>query len=352
MRCSTILSRACRAAGLALLLLAYLPACSTPVFTYGLLNWPPDQHPLSVLHHGPLSPADTALVDRLRRASALPDRAGAFLRANITVNTIDIDDPAALAEVSPVVRGLAAKNAGTQVVVQFSHALGRDPPAWWTTPLTAETVERILDSPTRRAVTRHLLGNATGAWILLRSGDQAADRAAETVLRGQLAALAKEIELPAFDPTDEKAWRYEKLPPARVDFQIFTVAIDDPIEQGLVRQLTQFDPDFAKMPGPKAFAVFGQGRFIPLAGSELSARGITDLVGFLVGSCSCEIKDQNPGIDLMTTTDWSAYRYLFAEPAKVAAGIAPAPGLAGWALLIAVLVGAGAAFTRNRFTRS
>ena len=351
MRTSTILSRASRVAGIALLLLAALPACSTPVFTYGLLNWPPDDHPLSVLHHGPLAPADLALVERLRTVSAMPDRSGSFQRANIAVRTVDVDDPAAVAETSPVVRGLAAQVAGTQVVVQFSHALGRDPPVWLTTPLSPDAVERILDSPIRRAVTRHLLGNATGAWILLRSGDQAADRAGETVLREQLAVLAKQTELPAFDPTDEKAWRYEKLPPARVDFQIFPVAIDDPIEQGLVRQLTQFDPAFAKLPGPKAFAVFGQGRFIPLAGSELSARGISDLIGFLVGSCSCEIKDQNPGIDLLTSTDWSAYRYLSAEPAKVAAGVAPAPGLAGWALLAAVLVGAGAAFTRNRFIR-
>ncbi|GDY13393.1 hypothetical protein LBMAG53_22710 [Planctomycetota bacterium] len=352
MRFSNLLSRAGRAAGLALLLLASLPACSTPVFTYGLLNWPPDQHPLTVLHHGPLSPAESALVDQLRRAGASPDRAGGYLRANIVVNLIDIDDQAALSEASPVVRGLAGKGAGTQVIAQFSHALGRDPPVWWSSPLTADAVERILDSPTRRAVTRHLLSNATGAWIFLRSGDLAADRAAENILREQLAALGKQIELPAFDPSDEKAWRYEKLPPARVDFQVFAIASDDPAEQGLVRQLTQFDPSFANLAGPKAFAVFGQGRYIPLAGSELSARGIADLVGFLVGSCSCEIKDQNPGIDLMTTTDWTAYRFLSAEPAKVAAGVVPAPGLAGWALLAAVLVGAGAAFTRNRMSRS
>jgi hypothetical protein len=304
-----------------------------------------------VLHHGPLAPEAAALVERLRTASAMPDRSGSLRRANIAIRTVNVDDPAAVAETSPVVRGLIGQVAGTQIVAQFSHALGRDPPVWFTAPLSADVVERVLDSPIRRAVTRHLLSNASGAFVLLRSGDQTADRAAEDLLRGQLTALAAQMELPAFDPNDEKSWRYIALPPAKIDFKVFPVAADDPSEQGLVRQLTQFDPDFAKLPGPKAFAVFGQGRFIPLAGSELSARGITDLVGFLVGSCSCEIKDQNPGIDLLTCTDWSAYRHLTSVPAKVSAGVAPAPGLAGWAMLAAVLVGAGAAFTRNRFTR-
>ena len=57
--------------------------------------------------------------------------------------------------------------------------------------------------------------------------------------------------------------------------------------------------------------------------SQLNADLIHDLTEFLCGACSCQVKEQNPGFDLLLSTDWNAA--LFGEdsegpPPEAAAG--------------------------------
>jgi hypothetical protein len=46
----------------------------------------------------------------------------------------------------------------------------------------------------------------------------------------------------------------------------------------------------------------------------LNADLIRELTEFLCGACSCQVKEQNPGFDLLLTTDWN--RALFGEDAE------------------------------------
>ena len=55
------------------------------------------------------------------------------------------------------------------------------------------------------------------------------------------------------------------------------------------------------------FPIFGRGRVIPPAiGGEITTEAIRDMGEFLTGPCSCEIKELNPGYDLLLTANWNS----------------------------------------------
>jgi hypothetical protein len=94
---------------------------------------------------------------------------------------------------------------------------------------------------------------------------------------------------------------------------------DDPDEQFLVRMLTHSEPDLEVdyRDKPMAFAVFGRGRTLwGLVGEGINSDVIEDACAYLTGMCSCQIKAQNPGFDLLLHVDWEK---MFEQQAEDAA---------------------------------
>ena len=53
------------------------------------------------------------------------------------------------------------------------------------------------------------------------------------------------------------------------------------------------------------FPIFGRGRVLyALVGKGIRADNLGEAARFLIGSCSCQIKEQNPGVDLILSADW------------------------------------------------
>jgi hypothetical protein len=52
-------------------------------------------------------------------------------------------------------------------------------------------------------------------------------------------------------------------------------------------------------------AVFGRGRALEgLPASKMNAASIQAASAYLCGECSCQVKDQNPGVDLILNVSW------------------------------------------------
>jgi hypothetical protein len=63
----------------------------------------------------------------------------------------------------------------------------------------------------------------------------------------------------------------------------------------------------AKVKGPILFPVFGRGRVLgSVFGKELNAGTIFEVAHFLCKECSCQLKELNPGMDLLIQADWPA----------------------------------------------
>jgi hypothetical protein len=73
----------------------------------------------------------------------------------------------------------------------------------------------------------------------------------------------------------------------------------------LVEQLLSLEDDLKEIQRAMLFGVFGRAHALePYLGRGITRENILDLVAFINGPCSCEIKAANPGMDLLTDWDW------------------------------------------------
>ena len=74
----------------------------------------------------------------------------------------------------------------------------------------------------------------------------------------------------------------------------------------LVNMLMKSEPDLDDYATyPMAFPVYGRGRVLyALVGDGIDKRNVIESCSFVIGPCSCQIKELNPGVDLLMNVDW------------------------------------------------
>ena len=288
-----------RACGLLVALLALLGgvsarACDVPVFRYSLERWRPAIYRVVVYHRGALTAEQQALAKKLDDLSI--DRNGL---GNFSVERVDLD-------ANPGPDALAVFKAQLEPALPWMVLCypDNDPaiPSAWAGPLTAANIALVADSPVRKAIAQHIIGGDSAAWLLLTCGEAALDEAAEKTLRTELKRLESELKLP-----DDPAARPEDKP-LKIAFSVVRLTASDPAEAVLIGNLLRRDPDVAKRREPIVFPVFGRGRALcALVGEKMIIRDNLEAAAkFLTGPCSCEAKEQNPGMDLLLSADWDA----------------------------------------------
>ncbi len=91
----------------------------------------------------------------------------------------------------------------------------------------------------------------------------------------------------------------------KLGFSLLSIAADDPNEKVFREILLNSEDDLKDYDEPIAFAVFGRGRAMPaLVGKGINDDMIDDSCTFLSGPCSCQVKRQNPGFDILTSVNW------------------------------------------------
>jgi len=279
-------------------------ACSVPVFRWALERWAPDSYELVVFHRGALGDADQAILDELRTRAADMDAP-----ANLTVRSVDLD-------AEPDEHLAALWEAQVEVVLPWAvlryprdvRGGEHDPTGAWAGPWSLLSPEVLLDSPKRREVAEHILDGDCAVWVLLESGDAAKDAAAAKRLAGQLEEMTKLLRLPdmAGDPVLAGAYAPD-VSDLRIGFSMLRVSRDDPAEAMFVRMLLGSESDLVTFDEPMAFPVYGRGRVLyAFVGAGINSDTIGSACSFLVNGCSCEIKAQNPGIDLLMAVDWES----------------------------------------------
>lgn len=267
-------------------------ACSVPVFRYALERWQPSRYELVVYHRGQLGPADREAVRRLEAAAG---------RANARVTTADLAgrlDP----DLSTVWDREGKDAFLPRLVLRYPES-GPELPSVWAGPLSTDPAA-LLDSPARRAAFNRLTAGHAGVIVLLLNGDATADVAARDFLRRQIPGVAAGIELP---PRTEDGPQVMSELPMWVSFPIVEIA-RTPAEDTLVRLLLGSEDGLADVKGPIAFPVFGRGRALcSLHGKDLSDPAeLRRSLEFICRGCSCQVKELNPGVDLLLTGNWDS----------------------------------------------
>jgi hypothetical protein len=279
---------------LALLWGAPASACNVPVFRYALERWDADPYEVTLFHKGPLDAAARAALDVLERAA----QEGA---ANVLVSAANLEG-----DLPPPRRALWQLQTQATLpwlVVRYPRKARIEASAW-AGPCTAEAAQRILDSPARRDIARKLLRGDTAVWLLLESGDAKADHEVFDRTEADLRHLEKTLVLPTPAPDDPPI--ATELP-LKIAFTTVRVARTDPAERALVDFLLKAHPNLPSTTEPMLFPIFGRGRVIsPAIGREIRAEALRDMGEFLTGPCSCEIKEMNPGFDLLLAANWKS----------------------------------------------
>jgi hypothetical protein len=221
--------------------------------------------------------------------------------ANVEVSTVDL---AAGPDASMLKLWKAQAAPGQpRLAVRYPRSSGREAVVW-AGRLDAATAKGLLDSPARREIARRILKRDSVVWVLLESGNRQKDDAAAGLLRAQLRGLEETLELPELVP-DDFGVEPEDMPELRLAFSMVRLSRTDPAEEMLVSMLLKSEPDLEKFSEPMAFPVFGRGRVLyALVGKGINEENIAGACGFLVGPCSCIVKAENPGTDLLMSVDW------------------------------------------------
>lgn len=269
-------------------------ACNVPVFRYALEHWRPDAYRAVVFHRGPLPPDEQA------RLAALKVRAEKSL-VNLSLRTVDLDTTS-----EPGDRELFSSLGDVslpRLVIQYPTHLQINRPVW-NGPFSDQELADLLDSPLRREIVKRLTAGQTAVWLMIDSGDTGQDDAAAAVLERELAKLHTSLKLPELTDSPEDV--IQDGPPLRVEFSLLRVGRDEPAEQALVAMLVNCEPDLPTLNEPLVFPLFGRSRgMLPLVGAGISPDNIQSSARFLAGACSCQVKELNPGFDLLLSADWN-----------------------------------------------
>jgi hypothetical protein len=200
----------------------------------------------------------------------------------------------------------------------------------WSGPLTADNAKFLVDSPARREIARRILEGHSAVWVLVQSGDRAKDTAAGILLQKTLRDLQQTLKLPVAQGSaplsrDDPARSIQ--PPLQLRFSLLTVSRRDPAESVFIRLLLHSEQDLDRYASePMVFPIYGRGRILyALVGKGITRENLQEAGKFLVGFCSCEAKEQNPGTDLLMAADWEAH---LVGSAQQTTGPQPLVGLA------------------------
>ncbi|MEQ2008507.1 MAG: hypothetical protein ABMA26_17140, partial [Limisphaerales bacterium] len=261
--------------------------CTVPVFRYGLDNWQADAFRLEV----PASAlTDPKLADFFRNL-------GTALPANLEVKS----------------------GTGTEARLLFPHPEEAKSPIVWTGALTAQTLAALTDSPARKEIARRILTGESVVWVLAESGNKTEDNAIATRVEKRLRYLEQVAILQPIDPNDPTS-KLGPGPALRVKFSLLRISSLAPTggegrgegaaraddESLLLKMLAGPKPAAELTAGPWLAAVFGRGRVLGAwPAADFGDAEIEEACLFLLGACSCQVKRQNPGWDMLMNVNWT-----------------------------------------------
>lgn len=277
-----------------LLFIVTSEACQVPVFRYALERWEPAPYLLSITPGtNGLTSDEKAIVESLQHPKT-PANVEIEIKAPAENPSLTLHDP-------------RSRKADVRRPV-------------WQADLSKEGAAVMLNSPVRDELRKRLLSGQTAVWLLLESGDAAKDNAAHAALQETMKTITEKVKLPDGVVTQDEASqpnptrRHENADvlqtdlPLKIDFSILRLSRSDQREAALIAMLMRLEPDLGDFIGePMVFPIFGRGRSLePLIGKGIHDDNILQTATYLCGACSCEIKDQNPGMDLLISADWSS----------------------------------------------
>jgi hypothetical protein len=303
-------------------------ACDTPVYRYAMYRWEPAPYEVYYFHDAEPDENDQLIADELKAAWESNEE-----RANVVYIPVDMSQENALNRVPPDVRQAYESRENPELPLHM---------IWTPYPGSAELfygklkhgqIAALIDSPMRQKLAGELAAGKIGAFLFLPGSDEAANQRTEKVLSELVkdldsGKLAGEFYSPYGPPMTEDGEEVEEAAGPKMEVGLLKVDREDPAEQWLVRCLLATEPDLDEEDGPMAFLCYGRGRTMwAYIDKGISRENMLDVLFFVTGACSCTVKEQNPGVDLLVRHDWDAAAMAMAENFGAEEGNEYGPGM-------------------------
>ncbi len=281
-------------------------ACSTPVYRYAMYRWEPAPYEIYYFHEQDVDEAVVEVHESIRAAARCEERT-----ANLFLAAVDVKEDPELKTIPPDVRKWWEAQPDKQtpcyvVVTPYGVPIHHG-------DMDAEVLQTLIDSPARRSVVEQLSEGTAGVMVMITGSDDEANQKAEELIKEFVADIASgkiELYIPPpvgfFTPRRDEAEEEPASPQIEVGF----VKVDrsDPQEKWFLETLLSMEEDLKDEQfedQPMMFVIFGRGRALPpCIGRGINRDNLLDCVDFVTGACSCTVKDQNPGMDLLFATNW------------------------------------------------
>lgn len=295
---------------------AFTSACKIPVFRYALERWESDRFQVIVFHDGPLAPADAAAIEKLDRQSVV---AGGPLNIEVIRDDIRTAEPPKLlmaerpppGQPLPLVEIRARSGNSGDGTSQWSRL--------WRGPLqTAITEPGLFDSPARSELVRRILEGHSAVWLLVTTDVETSKRQA-TALQELLDAAAQSISLP--EGIGLPGSELHASVPLEIRFSVLAISHQDAAEAGFLK-LVSANTATGNKPDAYVIPVFGRCRALDVIPySTLDGAMVEEISAFISGACSCQVKQANPGFDLLVSANWD--EKLFGLPSTGEGRVSP-----------------------------
>jgi len=291
-------------------------ACQVPVFRYALERWRPDPYQLVIVHDGNLTVEQKFNLVQLEESLVGPN--GPVV--NLRFEAIDLAKEKDQLERWQKMHMEMNASVTMHLFYPFEGFEKTALPLWGGA-FTKKNIEAVLDSPARRELVKRILAGNSAVWVFLESGNKEEDDMLFKELEKHARLAEKEISIPkgviqksALDnpdlllgPEDEENI-LESSVPLKIAFSIYRLSPKDPEEAVLRAMLLNLENDLLNEEfdnQPMHFPVFGKGRVLPpLVGAGINKENVLGDCSYLCGPCSCQVKNQNPGMDLLVKADW------------------------------------------------
>ncbi len=311
-------------AGLVLGAVATAHACNTPVFRYAMYNWPPAPFFVFYMHQGE-TPAQDEKVNQL--IAEMAEKGPAV--ANLLLEPVDVSAGEVENLPKPVKDAWEAYAGDAPDKAEPVHLVFS---SWGaklhTGRLDESTVRALVESPLRTKIGEHLRDGCATVMLFLPGSNEKENRRAEKVAKEVIAQAAAgniPVESGYLDATfgqympppgseederpEDSLSEEERIAAAsRLEIGFLKADRSDKAEQWLVRSLVAMEDDLVELAKqPMIFFCYGRGRAMPpYVGKGVNPENLAAEIQFLASACSCFVKDQNPGADMLIRWNWDA----------------------------------------------
>ena len=282
-------------------------ACETPVYRYAMYRWQPAPYEVYFFHEGTPSAQDQRVQELLTEF----ERGGAS-RANVAYIPVNITADPELASVPPDVKKAWVERDGKELPAYFistPYGVGLS-----FEQMDEAKVRSFVESPIRKSMAAQLETGKLGVFVMLGGKDATETEAAGSILNGLVEEVQQGKVSLYVSPAEGAAETDESAPESNFDLGFVKIDRDNAEEQWFIRSLLAMEPDLAKEERPMVFLVYGRARaMLPYIGKGITRENLIREIEFISGACSCTVKEQNPGVDLLVRYDWESAAAALAE---------------------------------------